>query len=474
MAVLAAFFSTSLLGVVLILLECGKQEFSSKLAALLSDRLDAEVSLAPIRVHSLVFLDCPSMQIRDRSGRWTFRAQQVSLELQTSGILTGGLGFRSVLAHEGELWLGGDPMQNSGTEGSADSCNPRLSALPWWLQGKLQDLERIPMDAIEIKCLRIKGHEPTPEACAFAITAAASGTMQDGRLEWKLAQGRFETPGHDSWSLVNCSGDWTQNGLRVEGGMATNPGGATVSFASQEPEAPGDLSLRVEAQGVKFRPSGGELEDALGPISSANAVIKGNLLVRFPDVQRFHFQGDVTLDGLNLGKSKVFRLLSGQTGEERLRHPEAHSLTGYLECTPGVIRLTRLASCEKGLFRVEGWLSIVAEEVLGVFDLALPAPMVGKIPGGKPKGFSYPAAGWSWARLRVEGKSDRWQEDLSQRLMAQISRDIPVKAGPPLQIMPVGGTGSLLADGRPREASTAASRRKAETMEKLFYSLIEN
>jgi hypothetical protein len=101
------------------------------------------------------------------------------------------------------------------------------------------------------------------------------------------------------------------------------------------------------------------------------------------------------------------------------------------------VRLYDLSFAEASLVRIEGRLSVVASEIAGVFDLELPVGLVGRFPGGKPQGFSYPAAGWSRAQIRVRGPVDRWSEDLTGRLLGQIPDDITVEAGPSLEIAPV-------------------------------------
>lgn len=468
--VLAAGF----LGIVLIARECGKEQFSAALAQLLGKRLNADVSLAPMRSHSLVFLECPEVFIRARSGHWAFQARDVSLEFLPSGFLTGGLAFRSLMMREGELWLGANPEPVKDVGGDATGAPlPPAAVLPWWLEGRFQELGRVPIENIAVTSLKVRIPGLAPESAAGEVDTSLAGRFHDGKLEWRFEKGAFRFSQQEPWSLTGMGGSWQEDQLRVESGALTSPDGAVASFRSQqEGQAPGDLVLEIEAKQFTLPPPGMEVEEVLGSLSSAKASARGVLRVQFPEVQRFRFSGDVELEGLNLGESRIFRLLAGQTGSERLRHPGTGRMTGRMESTPGVIRLSRLGCEEEGLFRLEGWLSVVSKEMLGVFDLALPAPLVGNMPGGKPKGFSYPASGWSWARLRVEGKSDCCQEDLSQRLMAQISRDIPVKAGPPLESQEPGRAALAGTDEQRREARIAANHQRVEAMEKLFYSLI--
>lgn len=453
---------------VLVVRECGKEQFSATLAQLLSKRLDADVTLAPMRSHSLMFLECPQLRIRDRRGHWTFQAQQVSLEFEPSRILAGGLAFRSIMIREGEVWLGvnPEPAKEVGGEAPRGPVQP-VAVLPWWLEGRFQDLSRVPIENFQIDSLKIQAPGLALETAGIGIDTTVSGTFHDGKLDWRFGKGAVRLPTREAWSLNEMFGSWDKDRLWVEKGALASHSGAGVTCRSLESQAPGDLTLEVEARQLPLPGADGEVEEVMGPLSTTQASARGVLRIQFPEIQRYHFSGDVELGGLKLGESRIFRLLAGQSGEDRLRHPEASRIRGRIECAPGVVRLTRLACMEEGLFRMEGWLSIVSSEMLGVFDLALPAPLVGKMPGGKPKGFSFPASGWSWARLRVEGKSDHCEEDLSQRLMAQISRDIAVKAGPSLLV-----AGAPVSEEQRRDGQVAANRQREQQMEKLFYSLI--
>lgn len=463
-----AFLLTGLLVIVRIVRECGKERFCARLSTMLSRRLGAEVVIWPMQSHSLLFLDCPLIQVRDPAGRWAFRAQDARLELLPSRILAGGLGFHSVKVRDAELWMGGN-LDSQGMiepEELEKEAAKQSNGLPWWLDGRLRDLSGIPLETIEISSLKIRGHDPEPEDSPLEIETAATGSLRDGRLDWSLQKGRFEVPGQGNWTVDEFSGTWGKNAFRVHKGQLTCSNGAVVSCQSEASQAPGQLAIRVEASQLTFHPSGMELEEAVGPVSKASAAVKGVLGLHFPEVQRYHFSGDVELDGLRVGQSKIFQLLAGQTGEEKLKHPEARKLTGHVECNPGVVQLSRLSLRESELFRLEGRLSVVDQNILGAFDLALPVALVGRMPGGKPQGFSYPASGWSWAKLRLEGKSDQWQEvDLSRRLMAQISPDIPVAPRKLAMSNPKD-------EAKQREALAAATQRKKEAMEQLFYSLI--
>jgi len=114
---------------------------------------------------------------------------------------------------------------------------------------------------------------------------------------------------------------------------------------------------------------------------------------------------------------------------------------------------------------MEGRLSVVASELAGVFDLKLPVALVGRFPGGKPAAFSYPAAGWSRAQLRVRGPVNDWHEDLTRRLLDQIPAEISVGSGPRLE--PASDRGAAV----PLET---ASKERAAKVEELFNQLVRN
>ena len=85
------------------------------------------------------------------------------------------------------------------------------------------------------------------------------------------------------------------------------------------------------------------------------------------------------------------------------------------------------------------------------------------MPGGKPTGFSYPASGWSQAKVQIGGTLAKVEEDLSKRLILNIAPDVTVSAAP-LNDEPSSPGQSL---------NAAKTAERLGQLEKLFYQLIE-
>jgi len=478
LCLVAAVLAMGIVGMVLIARECSDAAFCNRIAELLEERLDVEVTIHPMRSHGLVFLECPVVEVADPSGRWALRAEKVNFELLPSSICSGGLGFRSILAPEVTVWMGrgtdGVARDTGGNRGPAEEAGASDGgSLPWWLRGRLRDLGNIPVETVRIAELTVVGPPAMNGGRSFVMRTGARGSVRHGVAHWHLQKGALTVRNEAPWRVGHLRGTLGNRGIHVDEAVFRSPEGAEVTCHSLQDQRRPDLALKVEADGLQFRPTGTEVEETFGPVSETSARVQGVFRAPFPQVHRFRFAGEVQLTGLSFGESKIFRLLAGQTGEGRLRNPEGRKATGTLECTPGVLRLTRLRFVEKDLVKLEGWLSIIEEHVVGVFDLALPAQLVGKIPGGKPKGFSYPASGWSRARLSVEGETHRWKEDLSGRLIAQLSRNVPVKSGPRPEVAKRETEPAIDEAEKRRMALREADRERKQTLEDLFYTLIE-
>ncbi|MEO0447744.1 MAG: hypothetical protein AAF191_16870, partial [Verrucomicrobiota bacterium] len=411
---------------------CQDEEFCRHVSQLLSERLQAEVVIAPMRAHSLVFLECPTFTAADFRGRWAIHAENVHFELDPGSIISGRLGFRSVQAEKMELTLGGSrssqPVVASNDQSSEDKG--AAEGLPWWFRSRMGSVTSIPIRLLRTESLHVSGPKVVGKGQPYEIRAEARGIIENGTLDWVLEEGSITLGQGLPWTIDEFRGRVTRRGMEVKTGVLLSPEGAKL-FCQSIPAEWGEMRLRMEATDLKFRPDGGDdLEDAFGPVTNTVARIEGTFEANFPHLHRYRFIGDLQINGLKLGSSKIFQLLAGQTGEERLRNPKSETLSAKLEITPDLVRLTRVLFAEEEVVKLDGWMSVMAGSLVGSFDLALPAHLVGRIPGGKPKEFSYPASGWSLARFRVGGKMQDWQEDLSGRLLGQLSPRIPVVAGP--------------------------------------------
>lgn len=426
--------------------------FREHVEARLAHRLGAEVKLGKIDSDSLVFLSIPEIRVTALDKRWSFLLRRVTLELDWRLLLQREWTFRSAGIQSAELWLGANfsaPPETEAGQGSGPVpgvASPETGGrsapardLSGWLKALLfRGRTGTVVGSIRIGKLSARGPVIGGSVPAFELESEAGGEYARGRLQWRLRGGVFRGGG-EPWAIDFLNGAVDKGVWKVESGhllAGTGEGGGELRLTGAS-MIPGEIEIGISGVNLAGKALSGGVANVLGPLDEVDLGLEGRFIARFPEVHRFRFQGTLHADKLRLGSSRIFSLLAGQTGEPRLARLQSERVTGGIDWTPGLVRLDNLTFEEPGLVRIAGRLSIVASEIAGVFDLELPVDLVGRFPGGKPGGFSYPAAGWSRAQLRVRGPVDRWSEDLTERLIGQVSREIPVGPGPVLEGTPV-------------------------------------
>jgi len=444
--------------------------FRQLISARLAQRLGADVELGKIDSTAIVFLSIPEIRVSAHDQRWAVILQGVTLELDWRLLLQREWTFHSAQAQTAELWLGVTDTP-SAVLPSAPQPVAMLEAgdseaLPDWLKALLfRGRTGAVVDSIRIAKLSARGPAVASPGPVFEFVCLAEGRYARGKLDWKLSGGTFRGGGQEAWQIDSLVGAVNRGVWEVKGGHL-QAGGGTLEITGT-PTAPGEIGMAVSVVNLGMRTLTGGTEASLGPLNELAIGLKGTLFARFPELHQFRFEGALQGEKLRMGASRVFEILAGQTGEPRLASLQSDVITGRIEWTPGLVRLYDLAFGEPDLVRMEGRLSVVASEIAGVFDLELPVALVGRFPGGKPDGFSYPAAGWSRAQLRVRGPVTGWTEDLTRRLLEQIPAEISVGAGPSL----AGPHPETPPTGSPVSPVT---NERAIKVEELFNQLVRN
>jgi len=419
------------------------EAFHRRARDLLARTFDAEVDLGKIDSASLLFLRIPEIRVIARDRKWGVILEGVTLELDGGILWRRRWTFRSAQVRQAEIWLGWSPPRpGPGSDVPATLEAPAPPDSPgsgsgWsdWLasmlcEGKADAILR----SIRVGSLKVSGPVPVGGESVFELRAAGEGSFADGRLDWVLREGTFRGEGEKPWSLQQLQGTVTEGLWGLETGELRSADEATIRLRGVPSPRRGELGCEValtdwKVNGARAKDEGGSL-----PFAELTLAVEGRLTAPFPDLDRYQLAGRIRAERLGLGQARAFGLLAGQTGVPELAALKADVVTGRVEWSRGAIRLFDLVYEEPGLARVEGRLSVVESEIAGVFEVLLPAYMVGRIPGGKPKGFSYPASGWSRAVVTVQGPAAGWSEDLTSRLLDQLPEAIGVEAGPELPI----------------------------------------
>ncbi len=404
--------------------------FEGEVRHCLQEGLGVDVVLDPIESRGMVFAQCPSAWLVAKDRTWAVRLVNVKSELNPRGLFRRAFEFRSVRIQEAHFWFGMVPEEAPELVAGL----PRARDVSNWVAALLPRTVRFgPGCRLEAVTLHARGASAAGGAPVFQLEAEGAASFRNDRLSWRLKEGEIASIMSGEWRLEELSGFLEATEFGLERGEFRSARGGVISFSPAQ-GAPGKpLVLPVEGSGLTFEPAAPDQEEPVGPVNRVQADFRGELETQLPFAHRVRFTGDFHAEGLQLGKSRVFELLASQTGEEQLRKLTNGEATGLLQWSPGLVRLEELQFREEELVRLDGWMSVAGPELAGVFELSLPANLVSQIPGGKPRGFSYPASGWSTAQLQVEGRIGSWREDLTRRLVDQVSSEIGVAPAPVIE-----------------------------------------
>ncbi len=441
--------------------ECESPEFRASLTAQLSRKLQADVSIAPLESRGLIFLKTPDVWIASQTGHWAVHLENVALELDLRSFFGPGWFVRSSQIRDLKVWLGSVPNE-ARNQAQISDFEPAV----------LQDSESdgvvsasISLPSIRAAQLTVLGPSYGERPPSFSVKSPATGSFQDGVLQWKLRRGNLQLGEGKPWKLDGIAGSLSAEGWKLDDGQVSSTDGqASIRISPVPASSPGrELVARVEASNI-------QLGRQLGIKNSGNLVkqvaidAKGDFTARFPELHRFRFAGSFQLTGLEMSDWRMFRLIANQTGDNRFQGLKSDWANGEIEWTPGLVRLNQIVFEESELVRMQGRVSVVGSELVGVVEVALPAPVVGRFPGGKPSVFSYPAAGWSRAQVQLTGTLEDWREDLTQRLLNEIDPNVAVTAN---------STPVSPSTEKP-PATIELSESHAEALETLFHRLLEN
>ncbi len=398
-------------------------EFRAKIEAQLSSRLQADVSIAPLESRGLVFLTSPSVWVASRSGKWAVHLDNLSLEIGLSSIFRPNWQIRSSQVHRMEVWLGSFPEKVRTKASASEFWSPNL---PDEESASSLGIGSFSMPRIRAATIQVQGPSYGEQPPSFTVNSHASGRLEGGELRWKLRGGELQLGADLPWQLDELAVGLNADGWILESGRVFRDDGAEVTIRPDPSSSQGrELVAEVEAKNIKLGLQSG-VKNTSNPVQQVAIDAKGKFTARFPDLHRFRFLGGFQLTGLEMSEWRMFRLIASQTGDDRLKMLSSDWANGEIEWTPGLVRLNQIVFEEADIVRMQGRVSIVGSELAGVVDLALPAPVVGRFPGGKPSGFSYPASGWSWAQIRLTGSLDDWKEDLTERLIKEIDPNVAV------------------------------------------------
>lgn len=307
--------------------------------------------------------------------------------------------------------------------------------------------------------------ETSREEAPLILASEFRGGFQGQELTWEALDGQIRFRHHEPWNLTSLIGSASQSGIKISKGTATGPGEASIDVVMVNQEADGQVLLAVEGKNLPV--AGQYINEQDNPLINLVVNASGQFHSEDLNFDTYLFTGRAEFTGIELGRLPLFQLLANQTGEDGFRAMSDAKATAEIEWEPGLLILKQLKFEEPGLLRLNGNLEAMETGLRGNLELALPAVIAGRFPGGKPSGFSYPAGGWSRAMVTVTGRPHQWNEDLTERLLAQVSTDLAIS---PLVLSEAH---PIASDSKAEDFQRKLTREQAETYERYFDLMLD-
>ncbi len=414
---------------------CESPEFRDRVLASLEQRLQAEVEIGAITSPRLFHLRIPAIRIRSADKNWACTLQEVSLEVDPGSLFASNWRIRQLSIQSAQAWIGHvppdpPPLPESGRAANESELFQIAKNLGLGLPASP---DTIAIDAIKVAKFEGAIGRTREGQAPLNLASQAKGAFQNGTLLWELAGGQIQFRRHQPWKLASLTGKATAQGIEFTSGVAQGPRNASIEVNMINQSRDGQLLLAVEGKNLSV--AGQYANEQDNPLRNLMVSASGQFHSQDLRFENYLFTGRAEFSGIELGHLPLFQLFANQTGESAFGGMSATKATADLEWEPGLLVLKRLQFEEPNLIRLHGELQAMETGLRGSLELALPAVLAGKFPGGKPEGFSYPAGGWSRAMVTVTGRANQWNEDLTERLLAQVSTDLgisPVTTQDPL------------------------------------------
>jgi len=408
---------------------CESVGFRRQVTDLLSEKLKADVSIAPIRTNGLLFLSTSEIWMRAKDESWTVHLQNVSVELDPSSFFKNAWTFRSSQIANANVWIGNSLMLPDNPSAPLDQSqqwgDSRVVRLAYQLGLGLSDgpasivASKIQAGKVSVRAGAADSKQtPSVEIAQSRLEANYAA----GALKWKLLRGSARFSQHEPWTLVGLAGTVDAKGLMLGSGRATGLGNAAVDLRTVSHAEDGHLLVEVTASDLPVTQTIDR--SAVNSLGRFSMGAEGQFISQAPNLHDFVFRGVGKFSGVRLGQLPLMQLVANQMDEPQFRNLVADNVTAQMEWRPGSLKLDQIAYSLPGLTSLSGQLAFEGSTVSGVLNLAMPPVLVGKFPGGKPADFSFPAAGMSRARVSIGGPEEAWTEDLTERLLAQVSSDM--------------------------------------------------
>ena len=446
-----------------------KDGFRARMEALFGGRLDAEVTLAPLRWTGDE-VTVAEAQARLANG---WRAEMNGLHLGLDWAAFRQKTWRVIGAGADSLDLVFDPAQVRPGSASAEMSGDgggKGPSIPAWLRSWLPDKTEVDGARVE----RFSMRHPAGWQVAGAHLKFSPWLQGDGSLQLTAESGVITTPltletlrepvklrldraalrlAPAEAHLKEADLKWLDTAITARGRMRMEDKSWSLSANFER------LPLaEVLAEDWRLRLTGhltGEVELAASPGAQPRA------------------KGRVTLKEGALTALPVLDRLAAYTNVERFKRLVLDVAETSLEGTAGAQVFDKIVLQSNGLMRLEGRLAVEGEKLDGSFLLGVTPETLRWMPGTQKHVFTLPNPngpdGMVWTTLRITGTRSAPREDLSARILEGAGRavldapgEVAAQAGE-LLLTPVLGKDAATAPGTVIKGATEAGGKAVES-----------
>jgi hypothetical protein len=326
-----------------------------------------------------------------------------------------------------------DPAGTTGNlETEADSLPPASPSsaplVPGWLQGWLPrrtEIDRVEVGALQVGSSGSRGKAGGPKSSAGGVQ------LREVRV---IAQPATD---EGAWTLAGEGGELALPDFREPFELQTlrtrlDGRALTVNHAGARWVGDSEVTARGEIPFDGERPwkfrgllSGLKLEDVLEP--SWRGKLHGQLEADY-EVDPVTFKADTRIKNAVVEHLPLLERVADFTRTDRFRRLVLEEVTAEVERRGDEVWIRRLVVQSAGLLRIEGEITLRGEALQGDLHVGVSNEALRWVPGAQTRVFTETRpgspAGFVWTPVRLSGTRTAPGEDLSNRLLAAMGREL--------------------------------------------------
>ncbi len=414
------------------------EEFSTKLQNDLSEKLEADVTLSPLKWKGWHVGSSELQLVNGQKEIKNGRISDIRLKISGDSLKSQQVILDSIRIDECKLNL---QSKQTSKKKNKSRRTPQDQAQPPSTIEK-SDEPKIVIHEVLIDRCSISLEKPHLELKQAQVQARAEKGQPQNQL-FTLKKGRLQTPypGLEDLEIQEIQIKYHDPQVSLqkaslklsEGGLLTGQG--LYHLDKKTFEASGTMSDIPTSTFLK----GDWKQQLTGTLNGDYRVAKK----RFQTTSA----GSVQLENGILKALPILKRIAAYTNTSRFLHIPLSQSSFDFEHEKNKLTLRNIELYSAGLLKIKGEITMRGEQLSGVLKVGLPPEIVSKIPGGEKAVFTHRSEGLYWADVTLSGTKDKPKEDLSRRIILAAGTRL-------LEIAPETGEALLKVAGSTDELTT--------------------